>query len=140
REALLREELTGTVHGGLRFGRGGAERAALENSDAQTAQFLRANRPQGYRRGERVAVVRSRHHLEERANIRNRARHRPHHTNPRERARPRRKVSRGWDAAWGRFQSANTGKMRGHADRTAGIATYPAHGTAAGNCRRFATA
>jgi len=139
-EALLREELTRAVHGGLRFGRGGAERAALENSDAQAAQFHRANRAQGYRRGERVAGVRPCHHFEECAKIRSRARHRPHHANPRERACPRRKMSRGWNPARRRFESANSGKMSGRADGTAAIAAYPAHGTAAGNCRRFAAA
>src|SRR5208337_2056647 len=139
-EALLREELTRAVHGGLRFGRRGTERSALENTNTQATQFLRTNRPQGDRSGERVAGVRSRQHFEERAKIRDRACHRSHHANPRERACPRWKMPRGRNPAWRRFESANAGKMRGRANRTAAIAAYSAHGTAAGNCRRFATA
>src|SRR5690242_16180063 len=111
-EATLGERFCGSLDGRARLWSSHAESVALENPDAQVAKLGFTVRAHGNGSGERVAGVRPGHYFEEGTHIGNGAGHGTDDADPGKSAGPRRKMSRGRNAAGRGLQPANSTEMR----------------------------
>src|SRR5215469_4525726 len=126
-KAAILKQFARVLHRSVALGCSLAERRALQYPYAHAAQIFLAVNAHGHRRRMRVTRVGSSHNFEERANIRNRARHWAHDANPPEGARTGREVTGCGNAPRRGLQPADAAKMRGHANGAAAVAPHASH-------------